>query len=135
MARFLIEDPSQCYLLISQQSAKKKTCLTSFLVAPYDMLGVSCFLIPCSQKMTKTVMKNARLPRSARFIPPCWAQSCQFFIECRYPSDWNPVFWFLTLIFVQIEDRHCSCIYISVIIRQCYTILNILDVCKMHQLN
>ena len=98
----------QVYLLIPHQPAQKESCLSFDLVAPYKVLRPFSFRIPGTQKISKAVMKQARLPSSMAFIPLSWTLCCQFIIIHRHPSNRNPVFWLLTLLLVQVENRHCT---------------------------
>ena len=106
--RLLFTVSVQVYLLIPHQPAQKESCLSFDLVAPYKILRPFRFRIPCTQKLSKAVMKQARLPSSMAFIPLTRTLCCQFLIIYRHPSNQNPVFWLLTLLLVQVENRHCT---------------------------
>ena len=67
----------------------------------------SVLIIPVAQKMAKAVMKQADPPGRVRFVTLFWTL-CQILIIVGHPPNWNPVFRLLTLVFVQVENRHCT---------------------------
>lgn len=94
-----------CCLLIPHQSTKKKTRLTAHLITPDYVLCRFGLIIPVAQKVAKAVMKQADFPSLVRFVTLSWTLG-QILIIVGHPTDGNPVLRLLTLVFVQVENRH-----------------------------
>ena len=94
------------HLLIPHQAPQEKSGPSFLLVTPNHVLRLFCFLIPGTQKLSEAVMKQASPPCSKRFITLTLALA-PLVIIYWHPSYGNPVLRLLTLVLMQVKNRHC----------------------------
>ena len=115
--------------LVSKEPTQENTRLTTNIVAIHNVCRVFCLCIPIRQKMSETIMHQSVTSCGITFISLAWPFA-EFIVVNRNPTHWNPILWFRTFFFRQIEKRHWK-----KVIQISYTVIcTICNICQIYNI-